>query len=80
MTTVASRIANSVSYVARIHHEVGFSWQAQFLVKFNCHISRQAQCSVKFGMIAGARNVVFPYKKCSRRARKVTSFARRVAD
>ena len=62
MTTVASRIANSVSYVARIYHEVDFSWQAQYLVKFNCHISRQAQCSVKFGMIAGARNVVFPYK------------------
>ena len=56
-----------------------FSWQAQYLVKFNCHFSWQAQClvklqchfswqaqySVKFGMIAGARNVVFFNRKCS---------------
>ena len=35
---------------------------------------------VKFGMIAGARNVVFFNTKCSWRARKVTSVARRVAD
>ena len=36
--------------------------------------------SVKFGMIAGARNVVFFNTKCSRWASKVTSVARRVAD
>ena len=45
----------------------------------NCHFSWQAQYSVKFGMIAGARNVVFFNRKCSWRARKVTSVARRVA-
>ena len=45
---------------------IQFSWQAQFLVKF--------------GRIAGARNVVFFETKCSRRARKVTSAARRVAE
>ena len=28
-------------------------------MKFKCHFSWQAQYSVKFGMIAGARNVVF---------------------
>ena len=57
MTLVAPRIVNSVSYVTRINHEIHFSWQAQYLVKFKCHFSWQAQYSVKFGMIAGARNV-----------------------
>ena len=33
--------------------------------KFKCHFSWQAQYSVKFGMIAGARNVVFFNTKCS---------------
>ena len=45
----------------------------------NCHFSWQAQYSVKFGMIAGAGNVVFFNRKCAWRARKVTSVARRVA-
>ena len=45
--------------------------------KFKCHFSWQAQYSVKFGMITGARNVVFFNTKCSW---KVTSVARRVAD
>ena len=35
---------------------------------------------VKFGMIVRARNVVFFNRKCSWRARNVTSVARRVAD
>ena len=35
---------------------------------------------VKFEMIAGARNGVFLKRKCSWRARKVTSVARRVAE
>ena len=52
MTPVAPRIVNDISYVTRIHHEIGFSWQAQY--------------SVKFGMIAGARNVLFFNTKCSR--------------
>ena len=30
-----------------------------------CHFSWQAQYSVKFGMIAGARNVVFFNTNCS---------------
>ena len=30
-----------------------------------CHFSWQAQPSVKFGMIVGARNVVFFNTKCS---------------
>ena len=54
MTLVAPRIVNSVSCVTRINHEILFSWQAQYLVKFECHFSWQAQYSVKFGMIAGA--------------------------
>ena len=62
MTLVTPRIVNSVSCVKRIDHE---SHLAQYLVKFECHFSWQAQYSVKFGMIAGARNVVFFNTKCS---------------
>ena len=51
MTHVAPRIVNNVSFASRINHEMHFSWQAQY--------------SVKFGMIAGARNVVFFNTKCS---------------
>ena len=46
--------------------EVSLSWQAQYLVEF--------------GKIAGARNVVFFDRKYSPGARKVTLFARQVAD
>ena len=80
MTLVAPRIVNNVSCVKRINDECDFSWQAQYLVKLKCHFSWQAQYSVKFGMIAGARKVVFFNTKCSWWARKVTSVARRVAD
>ena len=80
MAFVASRVVNNVSYVTRISHDSHFAWQAQYLVMLNCHFSWQAQYSVKFGMIARARNVVFFNRKCSVRARKVTSVARRVAD
>ena len=59
MTLVAPRIVNNVSCVKRINHDIHFSWQAQYLVKFKAHFSCQAQYSVKFGMIAGARHVVF---------------------
>ena len=59
MTHVAPRIVNSVSFVTRIHDEGDFSWHAQYLLKLKCHFSWQAQYWVKFGMIAGARNVVF---------------------
>ena len=79
MTVVTPRIVNSVSCVTRTNHEIHFAWQAQYLVMLNCHFLWQAQYSVKFGMIAGARNVVFFNRKCSWRARKVTSVARRVA-
>ena len=34
MTYVALRIVNSVSCVKRIQHEIHFSWQAQYLVRF----------------------------------------------
>ena len=65
MTAVAPRIVNSVSCVKRIDHECCFSWQAQYLVKLKCHFSWQAQYAMKFGMIAGARNVVFFKTKSS---------------
>ena len=80
MTRVAPRIVNNVSCVKRIDHDIHFSWQAQYLVKFKRHFLWQVQYSVKFGMIAGARNVVFFKTKCSWWACKVTSVARRVAD
>ena len=48
---------------------------AQYLVKFKCHFSWQAQHVVKFGMIARARNVAFFNRKGSWRARNVTSVA-----
>ena len=31
---LAPRIVNDVSYVTRINHEIHFSWQAQYLVRF----------------------------------------------
>ena len=43
VTLVAPRIVNGVSYVRRINHEIDFSWQAQYLVKLECHFSWQAQ-------------------------------------
>ena len=65
MTPVTPRIVYDVSCVKRINHDIHFSWQAQYLVKFKCHFLWQAQYSVKFGMTAGARNVVFFNTKCS---------------
>ena len=59
MTPVVPRIVNNVSYVTRISHDSHFAWQGQYLVMLNCHFSWQAQQLVKFGMIAGARNVGF---------------------
>ena len=55
---VAPRIANDVSYVMWINHEIHFAWQAQYLVTFMFHFLWQVQHVVKFGMIAGAGNVV----------------------
>ena len=59
MTRVAPRIVNCVSCVKRFDHESHLAWQAQYLVILECHFSWQAQYLVKFGMIAGPRNVVF---------------------
>ena len=77
MPPVVPRIVNSVSYVTRISHDSYFAWQAQYLGTLNCHFSWQAQYSVKFGMIAGARNVVFFNRKYERE--KSPRVARRVA-
>ena len=74
------RIVHDVSYVTRINPESQFAWEAQYLVKLQCHSSWQVQHLVKFGMIAGARNALFLNRKCSWRARQVTSVARPVAD
>ena len=49
------------------------------LVKLMCHFSWQVQHVVKFGMIAGAGNVVIFNRICSWRVQKVASVARRVA-
>ena len=58
-------LSKEVSYLNRINHESDFSWQGQNLVKLHCHFSWQAQYLVKYGMIAGARNVVFFHTKCA---------------
>ena len=57
-----------------------FGWQAQYLVKLKRYFSWQAQNLVKLGKLGGARHVKIFNTKCSPRARKVTSVARRVAD
>ena len=44
--------------------EGGFSWQSQFLVILECHLSWQAHHLVKFWEIAKARNVVSFHTKC----------------
>ena len=77
---VAPRIVNDVSDVTDIDHENHSSWQAQYLVILECHVLRQAQYSVKFEEIAGARNVVIFNTKCVSEARKVTSANGRVRD
>ena len=48
MTPVAPRIVNDVSYVMMINYVNPSAWQAQYLVRFKCHISWQAQYLVKF--------------------------------
>ena len=65
MLTVAPRIVNDVSYVMWINHEIHFAWQVQHLVMFMCHFLWQVQHAVKFGMIAGAGNVVIFNRICS---------------
>ena len=64
MTLVAPRIVNSVSCVTRINHEILFSWQAQYLVKFECHFSWHA--GAVFGEIwndsRSAKCCIFQYK------------------
>ena len=73
MSPVAPRIVNDVSYVMDITHESHFAWQAQHLVMSECHFSWQAQCLVKFGYIAGARNVVIFNTKCVAEGGRVSS-------
>ena len=77
---VAPRIANNVSYVTRINHEIHFAWQAQYLVKLERHFSWQWQHFVKFWEIAGARNVVFFHTKCVSKMGRLRSPKRRVRD
>ena len=80
MTLLALRNVNNVSYVTRINHESVFSWQAQHLVKLECHFSWQGRHFVKFWEIAGARNVVFLHTKCALKMGRVRSPRRRVRD
>ena len=77
---VAPRIVNDVAYATTINDAHQFSWQAQHLVILECHFLWQAQYSVKFEEIAGARNVVIFNTKCVSEARKVTSANGRVRD
>ena len=61
-------------------HESDFSWQAQYLVKLECHFSWQAQHFVQFWEIARARNVVFFHTKCVSKMGREWSPKRRVRD
>ena len=80
VTLVAPRIVNDVSNVRRINHESDFSWQAQYLVKSECHFPWQAQHFVQFWEIAGARNVAFFHTKCVSKMGRERSPKRRVRD
>ena len=40
---LAPRIVNDVSYVTWINHEIHFAWQAQYLLKLECHFSWQVK-------------------------------------
>ena len=77
---LAPLIVNDVSSVTRINHEMHFAWQAQYLVKLECDFSWQGQHFVKFGLIAGAPNVVFFHTKCASKMGRVRSPKRRVRD
>ena len=46
--TVAPRIANDVSYVMWINHEIHFAWQAQYLVKLEGDACCSAYCKWRF--------------------------------
>ena len=59
VTLLAPRNVNDVSYAMRIHDEIHFAWQAQYLLKVESDFSWQAQHFATFWEIAGARNVVF---------------------
>ena len=68
MALVAPRIGNDVSYMNRIINDIHFAWQRQYLVKFECDFSWQAQHFLIFWEIAGARNILFFYIKSSPRS------------
>ena len=80
MTPDAARNANGVSYVIRIHRDILFAWQAQYLQQVHCDFSWQAQHLVTFWEIAGAGNVVFFNTKFVSKIRRVRSPKRRVRD
>ena len=44
MTLVVPRIVHDVSYVRGFNHESDFSWQAQYLVRFEGDFSWSAHC------------------------------------
>ena len=48
MTRVALHIVNNVSCVKRINHEIHFSWQAQYLVRFDNDTCCSAHWQRKF--------------------------------
>ena len=41
---VAPRIANDLSYVSRINHDIHFAWQAQYLLKL-----QGGSCALRIG-------------------------------
>ena len=72
---LALRIGNDVSYETRINHEIHFAWQAQYLVKLDCHFSWHDI----LGDSRSAKCCIFQYKIVSKIGR-VRSPKRRVRD
>ena len=79
LTLLAPRILNDVSYVTRINHEMHFAWQAQYLVKLDCHFSAGAAFGDILGDSRSAKCCIFQYKIVSKIGR-VRSPKRRVRD
>ena len=48
LTVLAPRIVNDVSYATRINHEIHFAWQAQYLVKLECHLNLQISWQAQY--------------------------------
>ena len=79
MTPDALRVALDVSCEIRMNHQSPFSWQAQYLVKLECHFSWQAAFCEILGDSRSAKCCIF-HTTCVCKMRRVRSPKRRVRD